>query len=526
MKNRRYLTFTLLTLVTLTFWHTSFAQEDVIIVDPIEAEEVFDEGLPQEDVTVNTSAYVVRLIYFLPNNRQAQSHIDAKLDARIKKTQQLFADAMEQHRYGRKTFRFKADENGNAIVHHVNGLHNDAYYQHEPSGKILAETNQQFDDSKNVYFISVEISSDEFDEGTVCGYGGDSGYGGQVIVPPSGSCFEGAPLDGVDLAAHELGHAFGLQHNFRSFFYIMSYGWGRTELAPCEAEWLNGHPYFNPDKVINRNHNTRINLLSSEFDTTPPHALRLRFEIDDPDGLHQAQLLTHATGASVASRHPELVDCKTLSGKNEIFEFVTTEILNDVWIYAIDKNGNYSKRRFEIDFRALAPDTDGVHIPDANLAAAIRTEFDYAPNKQITKFDMARLPYLHAVDKDIRDLTGLEHAVGLKLLSVGSNPIRDLTPILALPQLRILDLSETPINDLKQVAEMTHLTYLGLGSNQISDIRPLAALTQLTELRLGSNQISDLSPLAALTQLTKLSLSFNQIRDITPLQNMRRLEDL
>ena len=549
MKNRRYLTLTLLALGMLAFLPISFAQEDVIVepeaeaevfdepeaevevfdelvVVPVAEDEVFDEGVTQEDVEVNTSAYVVRLIYFLPNDRQAQPDIDAKLDARIKKAQQLLADAMEQHGYGRKTFRFESDENGNAVVHRVNGLHNDAYYQHEPSGKILAETNQQFDYSKNVYFISVEISSDEFDAGAACGYGGDIGYGGQVVVPASGSCFEGAPLDGVDLAAHELAHAFGLQHNFRNFNYIMSYGWGRTELAPCEAEWLNAHPYFNPDKVITRNHNTRINLLSSEFEATPPHALRLRFEINDPDRLQQAQLLTHATGASVASGHPELVDCKTLSDGNETVEFVTTEILNDVWIYVIDKEGNYSKRRFDVDFRSLSPDSDVVDIPDANLAAAIRVEFDYTPGKQITKFDMARLPYLHAADKDIRDLTGLEHAVGLKLLNVGGNPIRDLTPILALPQLRLLYLGDTAINDLKQVAELTHLTHLGLGSNQLSDLRPLAALTQLTELRLGSNQISDLRPLAALTQLTKLNLSFNQISNIIPLENMRRLEDL
>ena len=49
--------------------------------------------------------------------------------------------------------------------------------------------------------------------------------------------------------AHELGHAFGLHHDFRNGNYIMSYGPTTIEdqLSACHAEFLSVHPYFDPD---------------------------------------------------------------------------------------------------------------------------------------------------------------------------------------------------------------------------------------------------------------------------------------
>ena len=494
-----------------------------------------------QDAAVNER--LVRLIYLVPNDRKPQPDIDSKLDELIKETQQFYADEMERHGYGRKTFMFEADENGNAIVHHVNGQFDDAYYQIDPTWKIDTELQDQFDYYNGVYIITVEISSDTFDDGGACGYGGNVGFGGQVYLPASGHCF-----DDNTLTAHELGHAFGLQHDFRNQSYVMSYGWLRTELSDCAASMLNVHPFFNQNKEIKRNHNTRIQLLSSKFDTTPPHALRLRFEINDPDGLVQAQLLKSTTGTSVAAGFHELVTWKALRGVNESIEFATTTILNDVWIHVIDTDGNYVKEVFDIDFTALTPETDTVHIPDAGLAAAIRKHFDYPSKKQITSFDMARLSYLKAYDRGITDLTGLEHAVTMEYLNINSNQIQDLTPILALPQLRKIYISKNPFIDLTQVSELTqltrleivnsqlrditfltkltHLTELLLGGNQISDLTPLSNLTRLDTLWLSSNQITDITPLANLTHLTWLKLSENQIRDITPLKNLTRLQSL
>ena len=534
-------TFFLTILVGLSF---GFAQDEDITI--IIGEEDEEGSVVQ---VADDFERLVRLVYLIPNDRKPQPGIDSKLDKLIKETHQFFADAMERHGYGRKSFRFEADANGKAIVHHVNGQFDDAYYQINPTNKINSELRDQFDHYYNsVYLIIVEISSDTFDDGAACGYGGGSGYGGHAYTPASGNCFED-----YRHVAHELGHAFGLQHDFRNSAYIMSYGWIRTELSACAALRLNVHPFFNPDKVIIRNHNTRIQLLSSKFDTTPPHALRMRFEINDPDGLVQAQLVTNTTGDSVTTGFPEIATCKALRGVSENVELVTTKILNDVWIHVIDTDGNSVKRRFDIDFTALTPETDTtIHIPDAGLAAAIRKHFDYPPQKQITSFDMARLPYLNANNRGISDLTGLEHAVAIAYLNISQNNVQDFTPILALPELRKIDIAFNPIKDLTQVSELTQLTRLVAGGNQslddikilvevlplvdpsaditslavimpLVDITPLAKLTQLTELILPNNQISDLTPLSNLTQLEILFLGGNQITDVTPLANLTQL---
>ena len=64
---------------------------------------------------------MVRLLYFLPLNRQAQPDIDAKLDTLIRDVQQFYAEQMHTHGFGRKTFTFETDGTGKAVVHHVNG---------------------------------------------------------------------------------------------------------------------------------------------------------------------------------------------------------------------------------------------------------------------------------------------------------------------------------------------------------------------------------------------------------------------
>ncbi|MDE0313649.1 MAG: leucine-rich repeat domain-containing protein [Candidatus Poribacteria bacterium] len=533
MKTTLYFTFTLLTFVTLTFVPTGFAQDDVTVV----------EEVPQQDFMVNTSDYVVRLIYLLPNDREAQPDIDTTLDASLKRTQKFYADEMARHGFGRKAFRFETDENGNAIVHHVNGKHNDTYYQTDPITKIIDELEGQFDFANNIYVIAVEISNRAFNE-TVCGIGGDNKNGGHVLVPASGGC-----RDNVALIPHELGHAFGLQHYFFNSADIMSYGAVREDLSSkelsfCNAEWLSVHPYFNPDKIITRNLNTNIHPLSAGYDVKPPHAFRLRFELNDPDGLHQAQLIVSKSAALNDSSEPEFIGCQALSGVSGIAEFATTRISDFIMIQVIDKEGNYTRRFFEVDSTVPTPDADAAFIPDSYLASAIREELKMLPAQRITTFDIARLTSLTATNRGITDLTGLEHAARLDFLDLSGNQIQDITPISALPLLRKLLLNDNAIGDLTQVSKLTQLTELRIGSNQIRDITALANLRQLEVLVLAGNQIRNITSLANLRQLTALELSsghlefdpinediipargYNEIRDITPLANLTQLKQL
>ena len=142
------------------------------------------------------------------------------------------------------------------------------------------------------------------------------------------------------------------------------------------------------------------------------------------------------------------------------------------------------------------------HVPDANLRVAIAEALGRDPGTEITEADMQRLRHLHADDKGIRDLTGLEFATNLERIEVRRNEISDLTPI----------------------AELTRLNNIKLRGNRISDVSPLAKLTKVDWLGLEANAITDLSPLKGLIKLNGIGISGNPITNVAPLTNLISLE--
>lgn len=550
---------TLLTFAVLTFVPNSFTQD-------------------------TTPQYVVRVIYFIPNDRQPKSDIDEMLDMQIKEAQRFFADQLEAHGFDRKTFRIESDDSGNAIVHHVNGRHDDAYYQNPSFGSssALNEVREQFDMSENIYFIALDSSSIFLDSRQITGWA----YGNSVRGVAFVTAHEKVPT------IHELGHAFGLAHDYRSNFLANRvYTSDFRELMTtsfCAAEWLFAHRYFNSN-TGEVNDNTEIQFHTPEL-IEPPTKIRLRFTLTDPDGLHQVQLLhpqsflpgeySHLAGINEST----LAACKRLSGTQDTVEFETPDLVGPdnltsnsirIWLGIIDIHGNYSSHPFDIDMTQLLSPHDAVSIPDMNLAAAIREELGLASDEPITNLDMLRLSTLSAVSRNIKNLTGLETAIYLHELnllanqiedishlsqltyltdlSIGFNKIRDITPIETLKHLRSLHLGDNPISDItvltslpnlnvlsiggvnssykpirdvSPVWELTQLRYLSLRYFKIRDLSPLTNFTELTELQVSNNQISDITPLAGLTGLTSLSLDRNEISDVSPLTTLTNLKVL
>ena len=169
------------------------------------------------------------------------------MDRLIKDVQQSYAEVMENHGFGRKTFRLETDSDGKVVVHHVNGRFNDAYYQNPSVGFWIVwnEIEEQFDTSRNIYLLVLDISSEYLDgtgddTGGVVGLGSGDSLSGKALVPTS---YIGAAL-------HELGHAFGLMHDTRFDAKVSSGGYGdpMTE-SFCSAEWLDVHRYFNTSQT-------------------------------------------------------------------------------------------------------------------------------------------------------------------------------------------------------------------------------------------------------------------------------------
>ena len=463
----------------------------------------------------------VRLIYFVPSDREARDDIDEKLDSMIRSVQESYAEQMENHGFGRQTFRLETDAEGNAVVHHMTGNYADAHYQEQPW--IGEEVNEQFDLSRNIYFVALDVSSEVLsgDCGLGVSYGPESGMAllpasGRVVLAEYGwSCFTTA------IAAHELGHAFGLAHDhFRNTTRSpSSYHTDWMVTSFHAAQWLDAHRYFNVGRTYpGSDEQTTIEMLPPL--SVPPLSVRLRFELSDPDGLHQAQL--HNAGG-------EAIDSEGVEGKAATVEFVTTEVTeapgNRVSLRVVDVHGNVTKHEHTVDITALLPE-ESVSIPNASLGSLVRERLGLDSDDTVTQIDMLRLTGFEATGLEIANISGLESAVNLKALFLSDNQIEDLSPISGSTILESLDLNQNNVSDVSSLADMANLSSLGLAGNAVTDLSPLADLAVLNSLELRGNAVSDISSLAGLANLGFLGLRGNSVTDLSPLEGLAWLSHL
>ena len=327
----------------------------------------------------------VRIIYFLPNDRPLQQNVDTKLDTLIRGVRQFYADEMERHGFKGKTFTFETGATGKAVVHHVDGQFTDSYYRQNTFRKVWEEIREQFYTPQNIYLIAIDIGNERVGRGynEVCGVGDShEASGGHVLIPASGDCFN------FKTAAHELGRAFGLQHDFRNDTYIMSFGRNPNKLSECAAEWLEAHRYFNIDQSQTHFDNPTTIQMLTPF-ASPPYAIGLRFEVTDSDGVHQAQLLTPTTIRRQELGQSKLLSCKRLNGETDTIEieFVTSQLtVNseyirdgvseaiplsvEVILRVIDVYGNVTLQTYPIDITTTLL-TGTVSTPYTNQAINI-----------------------------------------------------------------------------------------------------------------------------------------------------------
>ena len=286
----------------------------------------------------------VRMIYFLPNNRSFRQEVVDRMKVTIRQIQTFFAEQMRAHGYGNKTFRFETDAQGEPIVHRVDDL--------DGSGT-RNEFYQAFDTNANIYLIVVDNGTSGI-EGAG-GFGSRRGKTGGTATVPSEYHWR--------TVAHELGHAFGLPHDFRDGNYIMSYGPRREDqLSACATEFLSVHPYFNLDIPDEETPPPTIELISSQTYPSGSKSISIQLKVSDLEGLHQVLL-----SVSAAGYRSTVKACHGLKGERDAvveFEYdgavpnpgnpkgTQTSLSNPsghaIYVDVVDINGNVGSASFRL----------------------------------------------------------------------------------------------------------------------------------------------------------------------------------
>ena len=99
-----------------------------------------------------TSAdFTVRVIYFQPTDAPVAAPID-KIRYAMEHAQEYYADEMERHKFGRKTFRLERDDTGKIVVHNVRGRHPASYYAGDTEGRLNAELPAKMKNQNDILF--------------------------------------------------------------------------------------------------------------------------------------------------------------------------------------------------------------------------------------------------------------------------------------------------------------------------------------------------------------------------------------
>ena len=291
----------------------------------------------------------VRLVYFLPKDRTYRPEVVEWLRATVLTVQDFYAEQMTVNGYDHLGFQVETNVNGEFKVHRVLSGHADEHYRNCTFDTIEKEISQAFDIDENIYLVVIDNESEWIINCRgleVGGTGRRSGKIGGIGLVPEGAEWQ--------LVAHELGHAFGLKHNFKSDTVLMSYGESPRRLTPCYASILSVHPYFNSG-VPTENRDPAVAFLPALHES--PGKVTIPLAAHSPVGLHHAIFYVMTVEPHAAAGQYELNDCRKWETHLETSAFrydfnaaipsnpniaFSDAIKNPVLVTIIDKQGNIS----------------------------------------------------------------------------------------------------------------------------------------------------------------------------------------
>ena len=298
----------------------------------------------------------VRLIYFLPNDRSYRAEVVNSMKTMARQVQTFYAEQMQAHGYGDRAFRLETDAAGEPVVHRVDGRHSDSHYLDYTLSTVQEELRQTFDLWSNIYIVVIDnsIHGIGFWGRLAGGVGTKNGKTGGLGVFHEES--------GFGTMAHELGHTFGLEHDFRDDADIMSYGGRDERLSACAAGFLAVHPYFNRAIPTSETQRPTIELISPRYPAGSTSA-SVQLRVRDSNGLHQVTLFTFTREPHFSAGAREMKTCRGLEGEREVvveFDYdgvvpsaplktgLSMSVAHSIEVEAVDRDGNVGYEYFTL----------------------------------------------------------------------------------------------------------------------------------------------------------------------------------
>ena len=209
---------------------------------------VFQLVKSDPEIIGSTAEPLVRVNVFYVEFADSQhtEHNENRIRESLISAQQFFANEMERHGKGRRTFVVNQNSDGSGYINHItlNRPESDYWTTTSLLNKDIREWEGSLPDHHELANQARERNWSHHPD-----YWG--GAPSVFFIPMYGFRDSCGRVMGGDAwmfcwewrtVAHELGHVLGLNHNFNNSSYIMSYGYHeRFSLSPESAKWLDYH---------------------------------------------------------------------------------------------------------------------------------------------------------------------------------------------------------------------------------------------------------------------------------------------
>ena len=289
----------------------------------------------------------------VPRTDAEISEVKHRIREEMRIVQEFFSSEMERHGYSRKTFNMVTNQWGEIDVVHILLHRSEEDYQvggHMMVMEDIREWEQArsplFNETLNVFFVDTPFIG-------VCARGSEYREKAWMF-----RCWD------WNILAHEMGHAMGLEHDYRSPDYVMGRGcWTQTpKLSEDAADWLHHHRAFNKGRGFPNRPRDELSRVSKVLDVNPFNVeIRLLYSYVDlnHDGPHNVPPRETTLGYDYAV----LLDSRTWPYKVISFTDAVTFVGMEKDVMQQDGTRWVDISVYEVDFGdTILPETDYVDM--------------------------------------------------------------------------------------------------------------------------------------------------------------------